>query len=91
MKKIIDYILIEVPYINGNGEDKIKKLIKEGIKTHKCENCGITEWMGTKVSIELHHIDGNRENNDISNLKILCPNCHSLQPTHRGRNKNKIK
>lgn len=66
-----------------------EKLIKEGIKIHKCENCGITEWMGNKVSIELHHVDGNRENNNISNLKILCPNCHSMTNNFRGKNKKR--
>lgn len=59
-----------------------KKLIEDGIKKEHCENCGIDEWMGQKVKLELHHIDGDRFNNDFTNLQILCPNCHSLTPNH---------
>lgn len=60
-----------------------KKLIRDGIKEEKCEDCEITEWQGQKLVFELHHVDGNHWNNDLSNLKILCPNCHSLIPNHR--------
>ena len=52
----------------------------------KCECCGISEWNGEKLSLEVHHIDGNRFNNDLSNLQILCPNCHSLTENWRSRN-----
>jgi hypothetical protein len=65
------------------------KLIKEGLKTHECENCGLYEWLGNKIPIELHHIDGNNKNNELSNLKILCPNCHSITHNFRGRNKKR--
>jgi 5-methylcytosine-specific restriction endonuclease McrA len=59
-----------------------KKLIQDGMKNHKCEMCGIENWLGKDITLELHHIDGNRFNNDLSNLQILCPNCHSLTPNH---------
>jgi len=59
-----------------------KRLIEEGYKKNICEKCGITEWMGQKITLELHHIDGNRINNKLENLAILCPNCHSLTPNH---------
>ena len=59
-----------------------KKLIQDGIKKHKCEMCGIENWLGKDITLELHHIDFNRFNNDLSNLQILCPNCHSLTPNH---------
>ena len=64
------------------------RLIKEGVKEHKCEMCGITEWNGQPTPIELDHIDGNRYNNTIENLRILCPNCHAQTDTYRGRNKH---
>ena len=54
-----------------------KKLIDEGIKEAKCERCGITEWMGDAVPLELHHIDENHFNNRLENLIILCSNCHA--------------
>ena len=62
------------------------RLVKEGLKTYVCEICGIKEWLGVKLSLELDHIDGNHFNNNLSNLRILCPNCHSQTPTFRGRN-----
>lgn len=57
-------------------------LIERG---HKCEKCNNSEWFGTKIAIELHHIDGNRNNNNSENLQLLCPNCHSLTDNWRGR------
>lgn len=64
-----------------------RKLIEDGIKKEECEFCGINEWMGQKLKLELHHIDGNRFNNNFDNLQILCPNCHSLTPNH-SKNKS---
>ncbi len=62
-----------------------KKLIQEGYKEYKCESCNLSEWMGSKISLELHHIDGNRYNNELSNLMIICPNCHAMTPNHSMR------
>ena len=59
-----------------------RKLIQDGLKEAKCEMCNLSKWMGKSIVLELHHIDGNRYNNDLDNLQILCPNCHSLTPNH---------
>lgn len=68
-----------------------RALIKLEIKEeNKCENCGLDEWLGQKITIELDHINGNNLDNRLENLRFLCPNCHSLTPTWRGRNINKI-
>jgi len=64
-----------------------KRLIEEGLKEHKCESCGLNEWLGDKIPLELDHIDGDHYNNQINNLRILCPNCHAKTPTYRGKNK----
>lgn len=64
------------------------RLIREGYKNNKCEECGISEWNGKSITMELDHVDGNNGNNTLNNLKILCPNCHSQTPTFRGRNIN---
>jgi len=53
------------------------KLYDKKLKEPKCENCGITEWNLKLLTFELHHNDGNIHNNNLVNLKILCPNCHS--------------
>ena len=49
-----------------------------------CATCGISEWRGKKISLELEHKDGNHSNNAKENLEALCPNCHSLTTTWRG-------
>lgn len=56
---------------------------------NKCMECGWGEKNPTtnKIPIELEHIDGDSTNNNLSNLKLLCPNCHSLTPTYKGANK----
>ncbi len=65
-----------------------KRLFLSGLKERKCELCGWCEVSKDgRVPIELDHINGDHSDNRIENLRILCPNCHSLQPTHRGRNK----
>jgi len=64
-----------------------KRLIKENVKEHKCECCGLTKWLGDDISLELDHIDGNPHNNTLINLRVICPNCHSKTPTYRGKNK----
>ena len=65
-----------------------KKLIEDGIKENKCERCGITEWFGGELPLELHHLDGNHYNNRLENLVILCSNCHAQL---HGYNKATIK
>lgn len=61
------------------------RLIKEGLKENKCEICGISEWQGNPIVCQLHHIDGNHLNNNIDNLQILCPNCHSQTSNFCGK------
>lgn len=75
--------------VNGSkiGSHKLKKrLFREGIKEKKCESCGISEWLGEEVVLELDHIDSNHNNNELCNLQILCPNCHALK-TRKSRKK----
>ena len=64
-----------------------KRLIKEGYLIYQCYECGIHLWRGQELSLELHHMDGNRDNHRLSNLQILCPNCHSLTKTFKNRNR----
>ena len=67
----------------------LHRLISEGVKEWKCECCGLTEWNGQPIPLELHHIDGDRSNNTKENLQILCANCHSQTENFRGK-KNRI-
>ena len=86
-KTPLEKILIKNSFFQSH---KLKnRLIKEKIKPPYCEECGWAEKsQDGRLPLELHHIDGDALNNCLSNLQILCPNCHSLKPNYRGRNKN---
>lgn len=65
-----------------------RRLYEEGLKEQKCELCGWAKVsLDGRIPLELDHINGRHNDNRLENLRILCPNCHSLQPTHRGKNK----
>lgn len=83
---LIDYL--------ANSKDiqtnKIRlKLLKEGYKEYKCEKCGLSEWLGQPIALEVHHRDGDRTNNTIENFQLLCPNCHAQTDSYRGKNSAK--
>ena len=60
------------------------KLIRDGVKEHRCEKCGNTHWLGKPIPLELHHKDGNHYNNNMNNLELQCPNCHALEDNNSG-------
>ena len=62
------------------------RLINEGYFENKCSICGISEWNGKTIPLELDHIDGNPKNHNLKNLRIMCPNCHSQTETFRAKN-----
>ena len=65
-----------------------KRLFEAKLKFPKCELCNWSEKASDgRIPLELDHINGNSRDNRLENLRVLCPNCHSLQSTHRGKNK----
>lgn len=56
------------------------------LRGHKCEQCGSETWLGKPITLEVHHKDGNHLNNELNNLMLLCPNCHSYTENWRGKN-----
>lgn len=68
--------------------DEARKRLLIDIRGYRCEVCELSEWMGKPIPIELHHIDGDTDNNSEGNLQLLCSNCHSQTGNHRRRNKN---
>lgn len=53
---------------------------------HKCQRCKNSEWMGSPIPLCLDHVDGNSDNDEKSNLRLLCHNCHAQTPTFGGKN-----
>lgn len=68
----------------GRGHLKAR-LINEGLKENRCEECGITEWRGRPLSMELHHVSGDGSDNRLENLQLLCGNCHAQTDNWGGR------
>jgi len=64
-------------------------LLRKGLRERRCEHCGLSEWQGSPIPLEVDHINGVRNDHRLENLRILCPNCHALTPTWRGRNNKK--
>lgn len=52
----------------------------------RCEVCRRATWQRHPIPLELDHIDGNADNNERTNLRLICPNCHALTPTYKIRN-----
>lgn len=88
-RKVITPIPLDDILIQGSvyKSNKLKiRLFESGLKIQTCECCGLSEWMGNKINLELHHMNGDSNDNRLENLQILCPNCHSMTDNYRGKN-----
>ena len=80
-------------WLNGELEPTTtnsSKFVKRYILTKqefKCNMCGISEWNGKSITLDLDHIDGNHANNKEENLRCICPNCHSQSDNYKAKNK----
>lgn len=88
--RVSKYRKSALEYLKSDGYIKSnklkKKLIEDGVKEKKCEECKNDTWNGKEMPLELHHVDGDRYNNSLVNLQILCPNCHAQTPNNSGKN-----
>ena len=66
-----------------------RRLIADGLKEHRCEECGLTKWRGRPLSLSLHHRNGDGLDNRLENLQILCPNCHVQTPNFGALNRRR--
>jgi DNA-binding CsgD family transcriptional regulator len=80
----LEQLLVAGPRRNRNHLKG--RLFDAGIKTRRCETCGLSERRGVAIPLALHHVNGDRNDNRLENLQILCPNCHGLTDTWGGRN-----
>ena len=85
-KNNYDYSTFTNNSIKKNGKTTLKAIIN--LRGRKCENCGMVEWLGQPINLEIHHIDGNHNNNELENIQLLCPNCHSYTNNYCGKNIN---
>lgn len=81
----LSQILVENSTYQNMKRLKIR-LMNEGYKENKCECCGIHDWNGKPLVLQIHHINGKHNDNCIENLQILCPNCHSQTDNFCGAN-----
>jgi len=68
-----------------------RRLILENIFDATCSNCNNSTWLNNPIPLELDHINGNNLDNSLENIRLLCPNCHALTPTYRGKNQKRSK
>ena len=80
-----DNIISDFGVVNKYGIRQA--LLKE--RPYKCEKCGISDWLGEEIVLQVHHKDGNNANNTRDNLLLLCPNCHSQTDNWCSKNINR--
>ena len=64
-----------------------RRLLAEGLLQNRCYECGVSDWRGAPLALELHHLNGDGGDNRLENLTLLCPNCHSQTDSWGGRNR----
>lgn len=90
LTKLID--LIESNKYKKYSDSHIRRLVRLYLihtHGHKCMMCGISEWMHIQLPLVCDHIDGNAENINLDNFRIICNNCDSILPTFKGKNRGK--
>ena len=78
--------LLQIDQPRGRHHIK-RRLIAAGIKHNRCEDCGISTWRDQPLSLALHHVNGEKHDNRLENLRLLCPNCHSQTPNFGTKNR----
>lgn len=80
--------LPELLTTRGKGRTNIKqRLLRAGLLENRCMECGLSEWLGEPLTVQIDHINGIHDDYRFENLRMLCPNCHSQTDTHGSKNR----
>lgn len=74
---------------SGSRSSIKRRLLNEGILKPECSRCGISKWREKRLSVQIDHINGVNNDYRLENLRMLCPNCHSLTETYGSRNRKR--
>jgi 5-methylcytosine-specific restriction endonuclease McrA len=82
-----EYFAKNKPHSGGHLRER---LLKHNLLPYKCAICGNKgEWLGKELRLQVDHINGDHNDNQLHNLRFLCPNCHAQTDTFAGKNMNK--
>jgi hypothetical protein len=76
---------IFIKYETAQKTDKFRRALFQ-MRGKQCECCKNTHWLNQEINLELHHKDGDKSNNELDNLELLCPNCHSYTENYGSKN-----
>jgi 5-methylcytosine-specific restriction endonuclease McrA len=85
-RSLKDVLVIDSDYLDTTTLKR--RLVQDGALLYQCVICGLREWCGSELVLHLDHINGVGNDNRITNLRLLCPNCHSQTASYCGRNKS---
>jgi 5-methylcytosine-specific restriction endonuclease McrA len=90
-RPLADILVDRSPYRGSTSKLK-RRLLKEGLLVNRCSLCGLPPvWRGERLTMILDHRNGDNRDNRLENLRLLCPNCNSQQPTFAGKNRGRYR